>query len=164
MSSVASRIYSSTRALRQHRQLSTPLKSEQDWRAWTRFLDELTLASGAVLVSVETTDARHPGTALAVGRPLTAIAYNPREDLLSLTVTLRSGLGELRHLWRAPKLLRAKRLGRDLDLLVEDADGTRTSIGLFNIPAPVLEALPAERTVDAQHERESDSRDAGSRR
>jgi len=163
MSSVASRIYSSTRALRQRRQVSTPPESEQDWRAWTVFLDELTLTGGCVMASVEAT-AVHRRSAVAVGRPLIAIAYSPREDLLSLTVKLRSGLGELRHMWRTPKLLRATRLGPDLDLLIEDGDGTRTSIGLFNIPAPVLEAMPTERTVDLPHERESGSRNAGSRR
>lgn len=159
MPSVASRIYSSTRALRQQRLAPTLAASEDGWRPWMGFLDQLSRGGGTVTASAEAGIAGDGRD--VVDRPLIAIVYSPREDLLSLTVTLRSGRGEVRHLFRTPKLLRAKRLRTDLELLVEDGSGTRTRIWLFNVNPHVLEAMPAASPGRVQ--RETGSRDAGSR-
>ncbi len=145
MSTVGSRISSSSRVLRPWRSQTALASGERDWSAWSGFLAELAPAGTVVLASVEANVSRHSGRVVALGRPLIAIGYSEREDLLSVTVTLRTGMGALRHLIRAPKLLRAERSGpAEVELLVEDERGSRTAIGLSNIPDAAFRAMPAE--------------------
>jgi hypothetical protein len=145
MSTVGNRISPSSRVLRPWRSQTSVARGERDWGAWRGFLEELAPAGTVVLASVEANVSGHNGRVVALGRPLIAIGYSEREDLLSLTVTLHTGMGELRHLIRAPKLLRAERGGpAELELLVEDERGSRTAIGLSNIPDAAFEAMPSE--------------------
>jgi hypothetical protein len=116
--------------------------------AWSDYFRGIPRECGQVLamVTLQTPRSGRDGVAATIERTLRAIRYDPRRDVLELSVGGAGGRGpSLRYFVSTPRQIVVEESPRCTEILIEDAGGQLTTIALRRTslaPGPALDPLP----------------------